>query len=217
MFDLFMMLAGCFGKWVRVQALMIFIMAWCVIILGISGWLSVSSAGDIGNLTFASKDSYSNWNSDVCKTSPYMYMQPFAFTFSSVNVTSSSTTLTSCPWPETNSILRFVVAAIAFVVIILLFFKTLVSVLARPIWVTFALLFFAIFVLDANAAIMGNGACTSGFSNTPLGNDLYSAGVTLSCATSDYAGLVVIDLILSGLFFLLHSAWALCTDLYVSH
>ncbi len=143
-----------------------------------------------------------------------MYLRPFAFTYSKPSGYTSSTQ-TTCGFPSSNSIIRYVVSSGGLVAIVLLFFKTPVSVIARQIWASLAFLYLVVFILDANDTENGIAACKGGFTNTNLQTDFSSKGLTISCHNSNYAGLTVIDLILCVTYFLLHSAWALTKDLYV--
>ena len=57
---------------------------------------------------------YKNWDSSVCTASPYIYIKPFAFIYSSASslVGDSGTTLTYCGFPDSNSIFRIVITGI---------------------------------------------------------------------------------------------------------
>lgn len=170
----------------------------------------------IGSVTYSDGSSYggTDWTTGVCDASPYIFLRPFAFTYSKPNGYTSSTQ-TTCGFPSTNSIIRYVISGGGLVATALLFFKTPVSVIARQIWAALGFLYLVVFILDANDTENGITACKDGFANTNLQTDFDSKGITLSCDNSNYAGLAVIDLILCVTFFLLHSAWALTKDLYV--
>ena len=216
--------AKCFATWLRVQILMAFLMAWIVILLGLSGFLTESQGGDfsklnspipvrVGNVTTYPSLGYSNWNNEVCLASPYVYLRPFAFSYKDANGTSSSLN-SFCPYPSSLSTFRFCICCLSIVTIFILFFKTPLSFFARQVWITYALLFFASFVLDINAVVTGEATCHSDFVNTQLQDDINLAGLSLTCNLSNYAGLTVVDLVVCSHFFLLYTAWALAQDLY---
>ena len=216
--------AKCFATWLRVQILMAFLMAWIVVLLGLSGFLTESQGGDFSNLNSPIPDitngttsyhslGYSNWNNAVCEASPYFYLRPFAFSYKDANGVTS--TLSSfCPYPTSLSTFRFCICCFSIVTIFILFFKTPLSFFARQVWITYALLFFAAFVLDVNAVVTGEATCHEDFPNTQLNDDITLAGLSLTCNLSNYAGLTIVDLVVCSHFFLLYTAWALAQDLY---
>jgi hypothetical protein len=216
--------AKCFATWLRVQILMAFLMAWIVVLIGVSGFLTESSGGDFANLndpapintngtlTYRSLG-YSQWDKTVCQSSPYFYLRPFAFSY--VNAAGVASTKNSyCPYPSSLSTFRFCICCLSIVTIFILFFKTPLSFFARQVWITYALLYFAAFVLDINAVVTGEATCHQNFINTNLQDDISRAGLILSCNMSNYAGLTIIDLVVCSHFFLLYTAWALAQDKY---
>jgi hypothetical protein len=216
--------ARCFATWLRVQILMAFLMAWLVVLLGVSGFLTESSGGSFATLldpvtinnngtTTYNSLGYSAWSKTVCESSPYFYLRPFAFSYVDADGVSSSSN-SYCPYPTSLSTFRFCICCFSLVTIFILFFKTPLSFFARQVWITYALLFFAAFVLDINAVVTGEATCHQNFVNTNLQDDILKAGLTLSCNLSNYAGLTIIDLVICSHFFLLYTAWALAQDLY---
>lgn len=209
---------------------MIGVVCWIIILLGLSGWQAQSASGDISLVKWKNGKSYGSWDTQICKATPYSYLTPFSFTFQQFNTTtttsksgakSSSKTIiyqtaakTICAWPDQNSSLRFVICVFGLLSVLALFFKTRFSVLARTVTASYALLFFAAFVLDSNSSGTGFAECQNGFINTNFNADLASANVILTCNQDDFGGLAVVDLLLSGLFFLLHTAWGMCKNLY---
>ena len=193
-------------------------MIWCVILSCLSGWMTIAYGGGFAGVKFPSKRSYSNW-SHICNSAPYSYLSPFQFTFSGASYNGSasisSTDPTICPFPAENSDLRLVLTTFGFATVGLLFIKTPISLFARIIFAVYALLFFSSFVIDANASNTGSVYCKSNFMNSNLNADIQSMGMTITCNNSNFSGVAVIDLILSGLFFMLHTAWGLTKDLYV--
>jgi hypothetical protein len=200
-----------------------FLMAWLVVLLGLSGFLTVNDGGSIstlvdptpiiknGTTTYKSLG-YDDWAKDVCKSSPYIYLRPFAFSYVDAKGV-ASTTNAMCAYPNTLSTFRFCICSSAFVTIFILFFKTPLSFCARQIWIVYALLFFASFVLDVNAVVIGEANCRNNFENTDLKDDIAVAGLNLSCNNSNYAGLTIVDLVVCSHFFLIYTAWALCENL----
>lgn len=217
--DLHICIGKCFATWLRIQILMAFLLAWIIILIGTSGYLMLSDGGNLSNLSIPVNGTsvslgYSDWTNNVCKKSPYMYLRPFGFSYTDSHGHSSSSS-TYCAYPDINSNFRMSVCVLSFVTIFILYFKTPLSYVARPIWITYALLYFAIFVLDADASLTGYYTCTSNFANTKLQTDINRAGLTITCDTNKYPGLVVVDMIVTLHFSLLYTAWALATDLYV--
>lgn len=218
--------AKCFATWLRVKILMGFLMVWIVVLLGLSGFTTINDGGSFsklndphpinnnGTITYKSLG-YNNWEKDVCNSSPYIYLRPFAFSYvDAKNSTSASTSNTMCAYPTSLSTFRFCICSFAFVTIFILFFKTPLSFFSRQIWIVYALLFFASFVLDVNAVVTGESTCHSNFENTNLKDDIALAGLNLSCNVSNYAGLTIVDLVVCSHFFLIYTAWALCPNLY---
>ena len=203
---------------------MAFLMAWIIVLIGVSGFLTESSGGDFANLldpapinnngTITYKSlGYSHWDATVCQSSPYFYLRPFAFSYvDSAGVASKSNSY--CPYPSSLSTFRFCICCLSVVTIFILFFKTPLSFFARQVWITYALLYFAAFVLDINAVVTGEATCHQNFINTNLQDDISRAGLILSCNMSNYAGLTIIDLVVCSHFFLLYTAWALAQDKY---
>jgi hypothetical protein len=199
---------------------MAFLMAWLVALLGLSGYMTESAGGSFSQLTNPTSVNgtlkslgYNDWDVTVCNSSPYFYLRPFAFSYKDATGASSESS-SKCPYPESLSTFRFCICCFSLVTIFVLFFKTPLSFFARQIWIVYALLFFAAFVLDINAVVTGEATCHQNFVNTNLEGDIQLAGVSLSCDMSNYAGLTVVDLIVCSHFFLLYTAWALAQDLY---
>lgn len=210
-------LARVFSTWLSLRILMAFAIVWCIIVLGLSGGQSQAVAGDF-NTAHGAPSKYTDFVNQVCSSSPYFYLKPFQFNWQQMNATTSTVMMngvlpSTCPWPIANSTLRFTITVFALVTVGVLFLKTFLSIFARTAFLMYALLFFASFVLDANASIIGIAECTNGFVNTNLNTDLVSANVALTCI-QNFNGLVVIDLLVASIFFLLFSAWGMCQNLY---
>lgn len=127
----------------------------------------------------------------------------------------SSTSTVYCGFPTNNTTFRLVIGVFGFVTVLILFFHTPLSFVARPIFATYAFLFFAVAVLDINATATGESACLSNFGDTSLKAVIDYSGITLVCSQGRFAALCIFDLIISALFFLVYSAWLFCNDRYV--
>lgn len=127
----------------------------------------------------------------------------------------TATSSSFCPFPASNSSLRFVICTCGIVTVFILFFNTPLSFVARQIFLVYALLFFAAFVLDCNAVAIGFNNCSGSFVNTNLHDDISSLGLTLTCQPNNYVALCIIDLIISAQFGFVHTVWLFCKDRYV--
>eukprot|EP01036_Dinobryon_divergens_P029011 gene29011-38055_t len=169
----------------------------------------MSAGGSFASLTFESQDSYADWPNSVCASSPYLYLRPFSFT------SSAGSSPSYCGFPSSNSDFRFIISSIAVVHVILLYFKTPLSLLARPALAMYGFLFFTACVMDSFAISTGQAVCDNNFANTSLSGDIQSKGLTLTCTLSNYSGVAVVDLGIAAIFLILHTAWGLTADLYV--
>lgn len=114
-----------------------------------------------------------------------------------------------------TNLLYVAIATVCVVGIGLLYIKTPLSIFARVIHAFYALLFFAIFVIDAAVQSAGLGFCNKAFANTVLNQDMSSLDMTITCSSDGETAIVVFDVVASGIFFILHSAWGLTPDLYI--
>jgi hypothetical protein len=184
--------------------------------MSLSAWTTQADGGSFSSLTFPSTRPYSHWYNNVCESYPYAYLSPFAFEYTLPDG-SSSGSKSYCPWPQVNSGLRLTATCMAIVTLGVLFVKTPLSLFARPIYAFYALLFFAVFVLDAGVQAAGLAYCEKVFIHSDLNIDITSLGMTISCSSSGESVIVVFNIVASALFFILHSAWGLTNDLYVNH
>lgn len=164
------------------------------------------------NGTVIGVNDYSTWVTKICTTSPYTYIEPFAFTFQAGGVSYSNQSY--CGFPRNNSVLRICTCILTALILVALFFETPLSALGRTLQMIMGALFFASFVLDADAVATGTATCQNAFENTFLNTDIKTLGAQLTCDMSNYAGVAVISLLLSGLLMLLQAAWSNCTDMY---
>lgn len=212
--DPYLCVASLFATWLRIRILFGIIGVWCIIQLGVSGAFYSSFSGSLANIQFPNGDIYNSFVSQICNSSPYMYMRPFAF-----NVMDSSGNISNnpslCTFSSSLSDMRIVITVFAFCAILLFSVNTPLSYFARYFWVMFGIFFFTCFVLDANAVTLGTSSCQSNFANTQLNTDLQSLNLSLVCITEPLQVIVVIDFVLAFSFILLHTSWGLCKDLYV--
>eukprot|EP01039_Chlorochromonas_danica_P001423 gene1423-1548_t len=211
--DFFLFFVKFFTTWLRLRILMGCLIVILIVLMSLSAWTTQSSGGNFSKITFPNNHTYSNWYNDVCEEYPYAYLTPFTFTYSSS--TESSSKETYCPWPLANSILRLAGTCMAMVTLGLLYIKTPLSIFARVIHAFYALLFFAIFVIDAAVQSAGLGFCNKAFANTVLNQDMSSLNMTITCSSDGETAIVVFDVVASVIFFILHSAWGLTADIYL--
>ena len=96
----------------------------------------------------------------------------------------------------------------------ILFFDTPFSVFARPIFFVYAMLFFAIAVLDINSVAMGASNCTSGFAGTDIGDAITQNALQITCQDNAYETVCIFSIIQTIQYFILYSAWLFCTEKY---
>lgn len=197
------------ATWLRIRIFMGVIVISLLILMILSGYTTQVADGGYGvsvDLTFAS------WSEKVCEASPMIYLRPFSFTYTIGGAVSS--TSSKCPWPVTNTAFRFIVTIISFFLILALYVKSILSKFGRTIFLIYALLFFACFILDTNQAVVGSAACVLMFKDTPLGNSLVQHGATVTCSDSANALVIIIDLVLTVMFYVCFECWGMCPDLY---
>ena len=61
---------------------------------------------------------------------------------------------------------------------------------------------------------MGMSQCTYNFVGTTIGYALTRDNITITCTSSEYVMVVIFSLIQSIQYFILYSAWLLCTEKY---
>lgn len=214
--DPYLLFASCFATWFRLKIVMGFQIVLAIILMSLSAWLTQPQGGSFAGITFPSGNSYSNW-AGQCSKYPYAYLSPFTFTYTSGNSTLSgnSATATMCPYPEPNSGLRLSITVMTIVFLGVLFVKTPFSIIARWIHAIFALMFFSAFVIDAAAATVGSYFCSESFPNTFMNQDIMALKLSLTCSAEVYQLVAAWDLLMSMIFFILHTAWGMAKDLYV--
>ena len=178
----------------------------------LSGILSQSDGGSFQNISYSDGNtttSFKNFAVDVCSASPYIYIRPFSFSFSP-----GGTGPTYCGFPFGSTLLRLIVSIVAFLVLIALFFHSPLSFFGKYIFLTFAFLYFAAFVLDCNSVSTGSLLCSENFLNTGISTAISKLQLTLSCDSNRYITICVIDVVMSIQFFFLSTSWSLCVDKY---
>jgi hypothetical protein len=232
MFDPYQCLARLFSTRFSLTILMVGVIAWDIILLGLSSWEYESVSGDIALVKWYKGASYNNWQTKVCTQAPYVYLSPFSFTFQQTNTTTAvtgvntkvtskqvilnTTTKTKCGWPSQNSSLRLTMCVFSLLCVVALMFRTRFSSFAGSICAFYSFMFFVAFVIDANSTYVGLSVCQAGFAGTTLGVDMTAAGVIPACDLADYSGLTFITFLVSFLFGLLGAAWGLCKEPYAS-
>lgn len=200
---------------------MALLMAWLVALMAYSADVTFSGPGDFAKENIpvmavknGTSSPYSNWEG-FCNSMPYKYLRPFQFTYVDDKGTSHASNPTFCPYPQANSIFRIFICCCSLITIFILFFKTPLSFFARQVWVVYALLFYASFVLDCDACATGYQSCLSNFGDTNLADSITAAKLKITCDSSKYPGLAIVDLIVVVHFFLIYTAWGMTPDLYV--
>lgn len=192
----FTCLSKFFAKWSKIKFLMGLLIVLMIINIGLSSYLYLSFVGSVND---------PNW-STTCTTSPIYFMTPFSFQ-------DSSGVTTTCGFPMGLTASRLSIDCLATLMLIISFFSSPLQHIALIIWTSFALFYFSIFSLDIYSSNNGSTACLSNFSGTSLNSQLSG---TISCNNGNFSVLGIIDLVMSGIFFLLYGAWSLCPDLYAT-
>ena len=181
-------------------------------VLILSGILSQNDGGSFQNISYTvgnTTTSFKNFAVDVCAASPYIYIRPFSFSY-----TPGGTAITFCGFPFGTTLLRLIISIVAFLILISLFFYSPLSYFGKYIFLTFAFLYFAAFVLDCNSVSTGSLLCSENFLNTGMNTAISKLGLTLSCDSNKYITICIIDVVMSIQFFFLSTSWSLCTDKY---
>jgi hypothetical protein len=200
-----------FATWFRIKILLGVALLGCIASMVFSGLGSQSSEGDFKTIG----DQWNNfdWNSSVCKATPYVYLSPFRFTFNWQNKAYKNAAY--CPWPISNTVFRLVLACLFFIFGVAIFFDTRFSALfASPLLFVFALLWYSAFVIDAQSLAAGTDACTNGFGKGTYFADLSANGFTMICNQVSFGFSPGIDLILFSLTFTIWRAWGHCKNRY---
>lgn len=162
---------------------------------------------------------FNDWSGIVCESSPTKLLRPFYFTFSgstntSTIITASYTNAAYCPWPISNSAFRLTAGCLSFVLLITLCYPTILSDIARTIFLSFALLYFSCFVLDVNQTLSGFYTCHENFYGTSLGQSIVKHHVTIACSSAPQAAIILFDFFISFFLYLLFECWGMCKDIY---
>lgn len=169
---LFFFSQSCMATWNRIRFVMSFALAWSLVLIGMSAYEMKSDEGAIRSVVNADQTSLGGW-AQLCYSEPYIYVRPFAFTIDGQSAKSY------CPWPDVNSQFRITIAVLSFVTTLALYFYTPLSWGARTLWLFYTAFYFAIFVLDANAAVVGLELCYMNFKGTTLSS--YLGGSAITC------------------------------------
>ena len=203
-------MAKCLSNWRLIQAQMAMVVVVLIIQLGLSGYSYQNQGGDFAS---AAGGTFGSWESSICKKGPYMYLLPFAFTYT----TSSGDTATNyskCGYPQETTTFRFVITVFGFLTVLSLFVNTPISIFGRYIYTMYGILFYSAMVLDSKSTIDGLMSCRNGFLGTDLSDALKSKMYVLTCNSATYEGVIFIDLFLSVQFFFLATSWSMCQNKY---
>jgi hypothetical protein len=219
MVDIYQTCARMFATWFRIKLIMGFIIIVGIINMSLSSWQTESDGGDFAGIKSDNTSAngttiadYSSWKTSICASSPYIYVEPFAFTYQYDGVDYSNTAY--CGYPRNNSVLRIFSSVITIIILGALFFETPLSALGRTFQMILACLCFTSFVLDANAVSTGLATCDTNFANTHLYDDISKLKLTLKCLPQSYAVVAIINFLMTALLLLLQAAWSNCTDMY---
>lgn len=203
-----------FATWFRIQALLVITLVGVLCSIGFSSWQTENSMGDFKVIADEVNWSNFNWDTSVCKATPYMYLSPFKFTFNWAG--KSYTNPAYCPWPIGNTTFRLLVACSYFLFNVGVFFNTTFSkMFASPILFMFALLWYSAFVIDAQSLTASTEACLNGFGKGTYFDNLKSnTDFTMICNDIDFGITVGIDLMMFALVFIIWRAWGYCKNRY---
>lgn len=212
--NLYLLFARCFASWKRLKIYMSILIVFNIVLIIVTATTSIPSKGDLGHIIYSSGTNYSRWESQICKQSPYKYLQPFTFQFTSSKL--SSDEITQCGWSDVNNIVHYTSLSYNVILILLLFIKTPISLFARLFIGIGSLMTFISFIMDASSLNKGLSFCSNYFENTTLGTDLSKASFTLDCNYTDSFDAVVAMLMINACcLVILHTAWGLTPDLYI--
>ena len=205
------------ASWFWTRNLVIFTIAWAIIMMSYSAWQTQTIPGNWKNLSQVSNETMAvPAFEDFCEGTPYKYLRPFALGISqaSSGVEHDPATLSICPWPESNSGFRLFVVLMQLIFLVVLMFENFISRSALSILFlyTFAFGLMVTFSIDAYAAVTGSQECSDSFANTAFGDMLTSNSIEIICHPYNFNGMVVIDLAAILLNFGIMRMWATCDD-----
>jgi hypothetical protein len=210
----YLFLAKFLATWLRIRIILAIAMVFMVVQMAMSGYAMQSYGAGFERYDAT----YNNWASSVCNKSPTIYLQPFAFTYTSTNsttgITIASSTPATCPFPLSNSAYRLTALCLGFVIIGGLFFQSIMSHAARTILLSFALLFFSCFILDTNQVVTGFATCEESFYGTNLGTTISKRQISITCNSDAHVSVIMFDFFLFVLLYLAFECWGMCADLY---
>lgn len=184
---------------------------WAVVQMSYGAWQATTFEGNWGSLEVTSNTSLSSWD-DVCTSSPYTYMRPFAFGTTQVasSTEAKEKTMSVCPWNKSNSAFRIFWVVLQIIFLLLLTFRNMVSssVLAPACMCIFSFMLAMSFAIDASDAINGAAVCSDSFAGTDLATQLANNGIAITCYPYNFNGMVAIDFIALVLSLLLIKVWS---------
>lgn len=209
-FDAWNCMAKCLSNWRLIQAQMAMVIAILIIQLGLSGYSYQNNGGDFSSSVGGI---FSSWEKNICKKGPYMYLVPFAFTYTTSSG-DTATTYSTCGYPQETVTFRFVITVFGLLTVLCLYLNTPISIFGRYIYTIYGILFYSAMVLDSKSTADGNLSCRNGFLGTDLADAIKSKLYVLTCNSATYEGVIFIDLFLSVQFFFLATSWSMCQNKY---
>lgn len=203
-------MAKCLSNWRLIQAQMAMIIAMSIVMLALSGYTYQNNGGDFSSV--AGGD-YSSWENNICKKGPYMYLVPFSFTITTSSGQKSDN-YSFCGYPRETATFRFVITVFAILTVLSLYIKTPISIFGRYIYSIYGVLFYSAMVLDSKTTVDGNLTCLDNFTGTDMADVIRANTVVLTCNSSNYEGVILIDLVISIQFLFLATSWSLCQEKY---
>lgn len=181
-----------------------------LVAIALSAYSLQDSPGDLITVD----ESFRRWKSDYCDALPVYFLKPFTFTFTVPSNGFSSSYSSYCGFSISLAAYRLVIQCVTFVLVVALFRKTFLSSFARSILFTGFICNFICFVLDSNAAFVGQEACRSLFVDTALGLQLSLDGISINCYNDVPIVMFLFDLWLAFQYYLVFECWAMCSNLY---
>lgn len=210
----FFNISAFFTTWTRVSALMFLGAAAALANVIASAIQTGTSAGTTITVIGGT------WDLNVCPVSPFVFLSPFSFTLKDT-VGGETTSPAFCGWP--SSVTNFRITMSCLVAVLTVVFLRVprvadVPVLAEAYFFLAALLWFIVFVVDANSFTLGLTFCNGDFSNVPaladaITNCPTSPPCTADCTSSqNYLAPIIIDFFLFLDFFIVWMVWEECPD-----
>lgn len=198
------------ANWFFLRLLLLLTIALSIISMGISSWQADANAGDFQLILDLAK---LDWNSDICDAMPYQALRPFRFTFAAKGINYSSSAF--CPWPQSKTIYRVVLAivqALFFSLLLVKRFAPYSIAFAPPVHFVLTFLWWAALVVDTQSLSVSNAACASNFGEGIISALSKSRDLQLNCNSSLYGATNAIDFCMFCATFVIFRAWSQCSN-----